>query len=128
ALIPHYYTGDIGNPVGFTLVAFAAGTVIGATSLEMWLVTVCFAALLTYVPDRYWRKIAQNGTESLYTRAGAKTPAGIMHLVYMLFIISIITVTILHTPLLSTSAILLFASGLLIYVLTIVADKIRKVI
>lgn len=128
--IPFYYSGTLGDSIGFSLLAYAASLKLYST-IDWWL--ICIAALLsliiTYQLDCYWRVRAKNLIGSMYTSTGSVTLAGRLHWMYVFFVTLLVGIFIMYTLIyVNWSGVGYFLTGVAIYAVTVAIDHYRGVI
>jgi hypothetical protein len=126
--IPRYATGGIGNAIGFTLIAISVGLVHPLPTLNELIIAVISGLLVCFFLDRLWRKSAMHHTVSLYLRNGQITPAGKLHLVYVILVSSLIVILLISWRDITGIPALLSITGILIYTCAVVIDRARKII
>lgn len=127
--IPFYSTGDIGNPVGFSLVVFAFSFYY---DVRLVVVMIPIAVFVTLILRSIWIKQAGNNPAVIsgYTPTGVTTLGGRLHELYvgsMVIVIGVGCIGVLLDPALNQYSLSLM-SGLGIYAVTVVIDRCRGVI
>lgn len=125
--IPRYMSSDVGNPIGFSLVAYAYGLLSQPTSLVVMTVAV-IALCVTYMLDSAWKRDAQGVTVGLYLQSGHSTLAGKFHLVYVWFVLLVGGVLLLSLTQATLYTQLTFLAGICIYGGAVALDRWRGVI
>jgi len=124
-----YWTGDVGDVVGFTLIMVAWHWTV---DLQLLLISAVPAALGTLCLHRMWQTTARvrGDIVSMYLPDGSITFGGGLHLVYVLFVVAVLCSLAwqLVTLQLTQTQIILLVGGSAIYLLTVAIDKYRGII
>jgi hypothetical protein len=126
--IPFYYSGSIGDCIGFTFVAYAFGSIASVIEPTYYLLSGCFAVCIAYVLHHHWRRISKLSSVSLYTRDAVPTDAGIIHLVYVMGILVLVATVLLNWYALTTYMQAYYVAGLGVYAVTVCIDMVRGVV
>lgn len=126
---PFYYTGSIGDVLGFSLVAYAASTHFPAVSLF----TLCTGLLLGFLIATglhlYWSRTAVWQKGSMYTTDYHGTRGAWIHNLYVFYIINLVCWFIVESFMNSTwENVWFFVAGSAVYATAMAADRYRGVI
>ena len=126
--IPYYATGGIGNAVGFTLVAISVGMAHPIPSLTEIVVAVGAGLVVGIALHIVWKQDAMKRTVSLYLPSGKATPAGRVHLFYVVLVTSLSVLLYFSWNMFTTLEVTLSLSGLFLYTVAVVIDRWRGII
>ena len=120
--IPFYFSSTLGDTVGFSLLAYAFGTI--ALTFAPWTLgpAVFSAIIVMWLLDTDWSRNAKKKTVGLYLRSGKRTRAGNLHLAYVAFGTLHVALFLLNYDLWTFDSALVFFLGGMTYLIACALD------